>query len=174
MTFLCPTCGKSFGSKDKLRGHNQIHSEKIFTCKICDKTLNGKKSFNNHIRIHQTYECTLCEATIKSNSRSSHMKICSNVERKKFSCTECPYFVDRRDRLKTHHEKKHSKSVTSRFQCTYCQKKFRKRSRLKDHEKTHVTLRVQNKDFYVMFATKVLRVKKVCMCIITTIIATQE
>ena len=56
MTFLCQTCGKSFGSKAKLHVYNQIHSEKILTYKICDKTLIGIKSFNNHIKIHQTYE----------------------------------------------------------------------------------------------------------------------
>ena len=75
------------------------------------------------------------------------MKIWFNIEGRKFSCTECPYIVDRQDRLKTHQEKKHSKSVTSRFQCTYCQKDFSTRSHLKDHEKTHVTLPVQSKNF---------------------------
>ena len=122
MTFLCQTCGKNFGSKAKLNTHKQIHSEKVLICKICDKTLIGIKSFNNHIKIHQTYECTICESTIKLNSKTAHMKLCSNVESKKFTCNECPYVVDRQDRLKTHQEKKHSKSVTSRFQCTYCQK----------------------------------------------------
>ena len=67
MTFLCQTCGKNFGSKAKLNTHKQIHSEKVLICKICDKTLIGIKSFNNHIKIHQTYECTICEATIKLN-----------------------------------------------------------------------------------------------------------
>ena len=65
MTFLCQTCGKNFGSKAKLNTHKQIHSEKVLICKIFDKTLIGIKSFNNHIKIHQTYECTICEATIK-------------------------------------------------------------------------------------------------------------
>ena len=99
MTFLCQTCGKNFGSKAKLNTHKQIHSEKVLICKICDKTLIGIKSFNNHIKIHQTYECTICEATIKMNSKTAHMKLCSNVESKKFTCKECPYVVDRQDRL---------------------------------------------------------------------------
>ena len=93
MTFLCQTCGKNFGSKAKLNTHKQIHSEKVLICKICDKTLIGIKSFNNHIKIHQTYECTICEATIKLNSKTAHMKLCSNVESKKFTCKECLYVV---------------------------------------------------------------------------------
>ena len=56
LTFLCQTCGKSFGSKAKLHVYNQIHSEKILIYKICDKILIGIKSFNNHNKIHQTYE----------------------------------------------------------------------------------------------------------------------
>ena len=124
MTFLYPTCGKSFGSNAKLAVHNHIHSDKILTCKICEKTLIGLKSFNNHIQIHQTFECTKCEATVKMNSRSAHMKACSDVETRKFNCKECPYVVDRQDRLEKHQEKKHSKSVSNKFQCTFCQKEL--------------------------------------------------
>ena len=96
MAFLCPTCGKNFGTKAKLHSHNEMHSEKVLTCKTCDKTIVGTKNFSNHIKIHMTYECTICEETVKLNSKSAHMKICSNVESKKFNCTECvdhPHFL---------------------------------------------------------------------------------
>ena len=104
MAFLCTTCGKSFWSKDILHFHNQIHSQKNFTCKIGDETLVGTKSFNNHIKIHQTFECNLCHSSVKMNSRTTHMRTCSNQESKKFKCSECPYIVDRQDRLKTPHQ----------------------------------------------------------------------
>ena len=45
MTFLCPTCGKTFLSKEKLRFHKQIHSEQILTCHICDEICIGTKKF---------------------------------------------------------------------------------------------------------------------------------
>ena len=51
MTFLCPTCGKTFLSKEKLRFHMQLHSEQIYTCHICDETCIGNKKFSNHLRI---------------------------------------------------------------------------------------------------------------------------
>ena len=149
MAFLCTTCGKSFGSSEKLRFHNQIHSEKIFTCKICDKTVIGTKSFNNHIKTHQTFECTLCHSSVKLNSKTSHMKTCSNQESKNFKCSECPYIVDRHDRLKTHQQKKLSKIVANKFQCTFCQNKFSTKFNLKEHKKTHLPLPVQSKEFSV-------------------------
>ena len=42
MAFLCPTCGKNFGSKAKHHSHNEIHSEKILTGRTCDKSIVGK------------------------------------------------------------------------------------------------------------------------------------
>ena len=50
------------------------------------------------------------------------MKSCSKQGGKRYSCPECPYVVDRQDRLKTHQEKKHTKKTANSFKCTYCQK----------------------------------------------------
>ena len=102
MTFLCPTCGKTFLSKEKLRFHKQIHSEQILTCHICDEICIGTKKFSNHLKKHQTFECSNCNSTVKLNSQGSHMKTCLKQEGKRYSCPECPYVVDRQDRLKTH------------------------------------------------------------------------
>ena len=91
MASLCTTCGKSFGSDERLHFHNQIHSEKIFTCKICDKTLIGTKSFNNHIKIHQTFECTLCHSSV--NLSTSFCKLLHKLFKiiKKFTSTLCSW-----------------------------------------------------------------------------------
>ena len=90
MTFLCPSCGKFFLSKEKLRFHKQLHSEQIFTCQICDETCIGTKKFSNHLRIHQTFECSICNSTVKLNTKGSHIKTCSKQEGKRYSCPECP------------------------------------------------------------------------------------
>ena len=71
------------------------------------------------------------------------MKLCSNVESKKFTCKECPYVVDRQDRLKTHQEKKHSKSVSNKFQCTFCQKEFSTKSYLKDQNAVELKFQLE-------------------------------
>ena len=107
MAFLCTTCGKSFGSSEKL-----------------------------------------------------HMKTCSNQESKNFKCSECPYIVDRHDRLKTHQEKKHSKIVANKFQCTFCQNKFSTKFNLKEHKKTHLPLPVQSKEFLCDVCNKSFASKK--------------
>ena len=52
------------------------------------------------ITTHQTYECPDCGKTIKMNSTSHHESKCSPKEKKSFACSECPYEVDRQDRLK--------------------------------------------------------------------------
>ena len=102
MAFVCETCGKSFLTSEKLRFHRVVHGEENMKCHNCDKICIGKKAFNNHIKTHQTYECTICKETIKMNSISYHIKKCASKKGKSFGCTQCPYEVDREDRLKMH------------------------------------------------------------------------
>ena len=100
MAFVCDICGKSFLTSEKLRFHKVCHGQDENKCHICDKICTGKKAFNNHIKSHQTYECPDCGKTIKMNSISHHKSKCSPKEKKSFACSECPYEVDRQDRLK--------------------------------------------------------------------------
>ena len=102
MAFVCDICGKSFLTSQKLRFHRVVHGEDMIKCHICDKICTGKKTFNNHIKTHQTYECQVCKETIKMNSISNHNKKCGSKQGKRFGCNECPYEVDREDRLKMH------------------------------------------------------------------------
>ena len=75
------------------------------------------------------------------------MKTFSKQEGKRYSCPECPYVVDRQDRLKTHQEKKHTKKIANSIKCTYCQNVFSSKTNQKQHEKTHLPPPAQSKEF---------------------------
>ena len=100
MAFVCHICGKSFTTSEKLKYHRRCHGEEQIKCHICDEMFTGKRVFNKHIQSHQTFECSVCNETIKMNSRTSHSKKCAPIKEKSFNCSECPYVVDRQDRLK--------------------------------------------------------------------------
>ena len=72
------------------------------------------------------------------NSRTSHNKKCSPNKGKSFNCFECPYVVDRQDRLKLHIEKKHCTPSIQKFECTFCKVELSSAFNLKVHEKMHV------------------------------------
>ena len=139
MAFVCETCGKSFLTSEKLRFHRVVHGVENMKCHICDKICIGKKAFNNHIKTHQTYECSVCKETIKMNSISYHNKKCASKKEKSFGCTQCPYEVDREDRLKMHIENKHSTASKTKFECTFCKKELSSAVKLKVHEKNHAS-----------------------------------
>ena len=58
------------------------------------------------------------------NSTSYHNKKCASKKEKSFGCTQCPYEVDREDRLKMHIENKHSTASKTKFECTFCKKEL--------------------------------------------------
>ena len=137
MAFVCHHCGKSFTSAVKLNAHKAVHDETEIKCHICDKVFTGKKKFNNHIQNHQTFECEICNQTVKMGSRGNHSRKCGQKEAKVFACSECPYEVDRQDRLNLHKEKKHSTPTFEKFECMFCKSEFGSRKDLNVHVKSH-------------------------------------
>ena len=162
MAFVCDVCGKSFLTSQKLRFHRVVHGEDMMKCHICDKICTGKKTFNNHIKTHQTYECEVCKETIKMNSMSNHNKKCGSKEGKRFGCKECPYEVDREDRLRIHIENKHSTASKPKFECTFCKKELNSADKLKVHEKKHASSTLKEQGMSLLEISSLEKVHQEC------------
>ncbi|XP_055692056.1 oocyte zinc finger protein XlCOF26 [Lutzomyia longipalpis] len=74
--FKCPTCGKEFSTKHRLRGHEVIHRERgeqpSFTCEACGKDFTRKSNLVAHIRSvheHQRHPCAVCDATLSTKRK---------------------------------------------------------------------------------------------------------
>ena len=68
-------------------------------------------------------------------SISHHKSKCTPKEKLSFACSECPYEVVRKDRLKLHIENKHSTAFYEKFVGPFCEREFSVASKLKVHEK---------------------------------------
>ena len=90
MTFLCPTCGKLFLAKKSFVSISNFTVSRYSHAKFVMKHVLELKKFSNHLRIHQTFECSICNSTVKLNIKGSHIKTCSKQKGKRYSCPECP------------------------------------------------------------------------------------
>ena len=108
----CNECGKEFATKSSARNHWRcVHSTmKPFTCPICNKNFIRKECFNTHV--------------------SSH----TNINIRKFMCSECGKTFNRRH-SRDIHERVHRNDL--RFPCQHCDKKFINNYQLSNHERTH-------------------------------------
>ena len=51
--YPCSTCGKVFGSKSLLRGHEHTHTDvRKFGCQECDKRFRTREKLKNHQSVH--------------------------------------------------------------------------------------------------------------------------
>ena len=87
--FLCPTCGKQYDSKAKLKKHiSRVHDLNPESCKECGKRCFGKLQLANHMKSHQLFCCSTCLEIIPKNSTSSHKIKCKGVA---LECRFCTY-----------------------------------------------------------------------------------
>ena len=136
MSSVCQDCGKTFPNLRKLNIHKIVHNNTEVNCNICNVICVGKKKFLDHIKIHQTFECEVCGQTVKTNSKTHHMKKCQG-NGIKLKCDQCPYEIDKLSRLEHHVSKKHGSQPTEQFFCVHCKKEFDRNDNLERHIKTH-------------------------------------
>jgi hypothetical protein len=73
--FMCPSCGKAFGTKVLLGVHRRIHSdERPYACSFCSKRFRDSSGQVKHMRTHtgeRPYTCHVCG---RGFVQSTHLK----------------------------------------------------------------------------------------------------
>ncbi|XP_037541029.1 GDNF-inducible zinc finger protein 1 [Nematolebias whitei] len=89
---MCDACGKSFGSKEYLKHHLNIHTgSKPFKCDTCERSFAQRNSLSQHLKIHtgeRPYKCTVCgKQFTQINALQRHQRI--HTGEKPFMCVLC-------------------------------------------------------------------------------------
>lgn len=77
----CPDCGKSFINASNMKRHRKLHaSQKVFSCKMCDKTFAVNQYLLIHMKVRHKikenyYSCEICGEEFTFNlALKKHMK----------------------------------------------------------------------------------------------------
>ncbi|XP_050442284.1 zinc finger protein ZFP2-like [Adelges cooleyi] len=161
--FSCPTCGKLFLTDSRLKIHqNAFHSEKIFSCDICNVRCKSKPTLRTHMRKHSgMFTCSYCNLTTASNAALvTHIRVhtgekpfvcdmCGNsyasklgltshkrthLHEKLFKCNICGYTGSSHSSIYIH---KQTHNSNKPYVCDVCGKTFKIKVRLVDHQKIH-------------------------------------
>ncbi|GBO31388.1 Zinc finger protein 287 [Araneus ventricosus] len=129
--FVCPTCSKSFASKNSLTKHMKTHTgENLFRCRICDKVFGRNDNLNRHMRIHAS---EIGDETIAPKGNlNQDMEIHS--KKNDFKCDICNETFGRNDNL-IRHMKTHSKE--NNFKCNICDRSFHRKHCFAMHMQKH-------------------------------------
>lgn len=165
--YECENCQQIFDEIPQFRAHMRAHtsSQKIWTCKECNKRYSSKNLLDEHVNMHtgeRPYKCPHCAKDFASKyTLTAHMKI--HYDRKRpYECKECGKSFFSNQNL-AQHERTHS--GVKEYECDVCHKKFgtphnldvhkivhtghkpficrtcgkafARRAEIKDHERTH-------------------------------------
>lgn len=109
-SFICPTCGKEFARKDRLRVHEKYHDAKPVTCEECGKTLASAQQMSRHMLIHtgvKNFKCAYCEAAFTDKqSRRAHESVHTGV--RPHPCKDCARSFTNAQQLVLHTRRVHT------------------------------------------------------------------
>ena len=153
--YKCSRCGKNFVTSNCLLLHLNVHGEKKFACRTCDKAFIRKAHLEAHERIHSNirpYKCTDCNKTYRYDGQLRIHRRYHTGQR--FYCDICQKgFVDKADmkRHRTIHSvvkeqntiRKHplvhtDPTKAKRFKCNTCDKSFLRKGCFNKHMEVHV------------------------------------
>ncbi|XP_068115129.1 zinc finger protein 271-like [Hyperolius riggenbachi] len=142
-SLACLECGKSFGMKEQLVKHQQLHRKpklytcpNSFSCKDCGKSFTRKSTLAKHVKSHsgeKPYSCSTCGKSFNSR-RSLVLHQQTHTGEKPFMCSECGNcFAQKMGLMK--HQRVHTGEKP--FSCAECGKCFTQKHSLVIHQRTH-------------------------------------
>ncbi|XP_070814143.1 zinc finger protein 660-like [Chaetodon trifascialis] len=135
--FSCSVCGKSYQRKKSLRHHMTRHSEgKRFSCSVCQKTFPWRVHVVTHMRIHTGEKPFSCSVCGDRFTQKQSLRRHSTVHtgEKPFNCFVCGLRFREKSNLKRH------SSVHRREKplgCSVCGKRYDLKRSLRNHMKLH-------------------------------------
>ncbi|XP_053607892.1 zinc finger protein 461-like isoform X2 [Plodia interpunctella] len=136
--FVCELCGKSYGTKNRLKIHNQQHHEKIkrFCCQHCPKKYYVRDALTYHLKTHHitnqpSHVCPECGKGFKLwKSFKEHLN-CHRTT-KEYECHICVGRAFKTQGCLYAHMLTHQ---TRRHECQQCGAKFTRKEHLTRHQK---------------------------------------
>ncbi|XP_017052263.1 transcription factor grauzone isoform X2 [Drosophila ficusphila] len=139
-------CGKIFTRASKLMDHIRKHvNPKLFTCTICQKSLNSQDYLATHIEtVHNKvaqigkvlkFPCTKCERTFSSERRMTNHLAKHDTDQLEHTCEICCKSFANIHRLRRHIQSIHED--LHRHVCDICGKKFKFKPSFERHLLEH-------------------------------------
>ncbi|XP_013191330.2 zinc finger protein 90 isoform X2 [Amyelois transitella] len=131
-SYVCDLCGYACGTNGELRQHRAIHSDdKPFVCRKCYKSFKTHSNLSTHMDTHEetSYTCGVCNRVLNSR-RTLRKHLLVHEERCRHVCDYCNKAFKRRQTLKVH---LYTHTGDKPLTCKWCDERFAYASTLRSH-----------------------------------------
>ena len=102
---LCSECGKEFPTSVAASHHKyNVHGKSIYSCDVCGKVCEGRRSLTNHKRQHSKKYCDICHEDISSANFQRHRSKClpQHESPQIHECAICDFKTNIKSKLLKH------------------------------------------------------------------------